>query len=214
MQMARLRRDTGDGLQALRRFIGASICTDVCGQSLDLLLGVDQLIGQQLQGLARWRGQIGPVTCCNQALDIVNSLRDDDAELAEMRPRHAGGVLSARHAGGVLSARRIHDLGLLAHQKLPRVAPKAHLWCDVGHQQGLRVLTIHWNKSHGRARNGFTNCRGISRIGLATLHIPLHVAGLHQSHLMVELSQLPGPVMRAGAGRSALSQVMIRRSTL
>ena len=83
--MARLRRDAWYCLQALRCLIPARICTDICGQVLDLLLRINQLIGEQAQGLARWRGQISPVTCRDQALDVVNPLGHDNAELAQMR---------------------------------------------------------------------------------------------------------------------------------
>ena len=128
-----------DRLQVLRGVIGPRVRADVSGQRLDLLLRVDQLIGQQVQGLARWRGQTGPVTRRDRALDIMNALRDDDAELAKMR---------ARHAEGVLSARRVHDPGLPTDQKLPRVAPKAHLRCDVRHEPRLRALALHGDKPH------------------------------------------------------------------
>jgi hypothetical protein len=145
--VARLRRDAGDRLQALCGFVGPRIRADVCGQSLDLLLRVDQLIGEQVQSLARWRGPIGPVTCRDQALDVVNPLggvpkarlRRDDAELAQMR---------ARHAEGVLSARRVHDLGLLTDQKLPRL---------MRHQQRLRVLALHGEKPHRGAGHRIAN---------------------------------------------------------
>ena len=128
-----------DRLQAQRGVIGASFCANVCGQGFDLLLRVDQLIGEQVQGLARWRGQIGPVTCHDQALDVMTAFGDNNAELAQM---------GARHAEGVLSARRVHDPGLPTDQKLPRVAPKAHLRCDVRHEPRLRALALHGDKPH------------------------------------------------------------------
>ena len=43
----------GSYLQALRRLAGAGICANICGQSLDLLLRVNQLISQHIQGFAR-----------------------------------------------------------------------------------------------------------------------------------------------------------------
>ena len=59
-----------------RRYQGQLGAT-VCGQVLNLLLRVDQLIGQQVQGLARRRWQIGPVTCHEQAFDVMNAFGDD-----------------------------------------------------------------------------------------------------------------------------------------
>jgi len=106
-------------LQALCCVIGLRICADVCGQVVDLLLRVNQLIGKQVQGFACRSGQIDPVTCCDQTFDIMDAPGHDDAELARM---------CARHAGGVLSARRIHDPGLLAHQKFPRTKNSRALW--------------------------------------------------------------------------------------
>ena len=123
--MTRLRRDAGDRLKALRIFIGLGVCADVCSQILDLSLRIDQLIGEQAQGLVRRCGQVRLLTSNNQTLDVVDALRHDNAKFAQMRPHHAGGVLSAR---------RIDDVRLLAQQKFPCVALEAHLWCDVGHQ--------------------------------------------------------------------------------
>ena len=109
-------------MQALRRLVGAGICANVCGQSLDLLLRFDQLISQHVQGFARGNWQTRPVTGREQAPDIVNAFGNDDAEFTKMSPHG------------------VHDLGLLADEEFPPF---------VGHQKCLCFLSFHGHKTHG-----------------------------------------------------------------
>ena len=177
--------DARDRLQALRILIGLGVCANVRCQVFDPALCINQLVSQQAQRLACGSGQVFMFTSNNQTLDIVDALWDDDSELTEMRTHG------------------IHDLGLLAHQKFPRVAPEAHLRCDVRHQPRLCVLALHGNKPHGRARYRFADRLRIGLVGLAALDVALHVAGLHEPDIMPELEQLARPVVRAGAGFQA-----------
>ena len=56
----------------------------VGGQVRDLSVRVDQLVGEQVQRPARRRRQVGPVAGRDQAVGMMDALRHDGAELAQM----------------------------------------------------------------------------------------------------------------------------------
>lgn len=79
-----------------------------------------------------------------------------------------------RTHGVMLKACLRHDnLGLLTDQKIACVAPKAHLRCDVRHEQCLRVFVLDRNKPHRRAGGRFANRLRIYLVGLAPSDVPL-----------------------------------------
>ena len=60
-------------------------------------------------------------------------------------------------------------------------------------------LALHRHEAHGRALRRLADRFGIRRIVLLPLDERLHVSRRDQPHLVPELADLAGPVMRSGA---------------
>ena len=71
---------------------------------------------------------------------------------------------------------------------------------SVHHQDGLLIRCLDLNKPHGRPCHRFADRFRIGHVVLVPLHIGLHVARRHQTHLVPQCFDLPCPVMRGGAG--------------
>jgi hypothetical protein len=67
------------------------------------------------------------------------------------------------------------------------------------HQQRLLRLALDRNEPHARSLDGLTTALGIRGIVLVGLHIRLHVLRRHEPHLVAELGQFAGPVVRPAA---------------
>jgi hypothetical protein len=50
---------------------------------------------------------------------------------------------------GQMRADRVHGLGLLTDEEIPRVAPEAHLRCDVVEKSRLRPCRLHRRRAEG-----------------------------------------------------------------
>src|SRR5260221_6350232 len=65
----------------------------------------------------------------------------------------------------------------------------------VQHQHSLLVDRLYGNEPHRRSRRRLGNRLGVCRIGLAALHIRLHIGRRHQPDLMSACDQFTRPVM-------------------
>ena len=90
-----------------------------------------------------------------------------------------------------MRADRVHCLGLLADQKVPRL---------VVEQRRLGVCRLHRNEPHGRPGGSLADRLGVRSVGLAAFYIRLHVGCRHQAHFVAQSSKLPRPMMGARAG--------------
>ena len=83
-----------------------------------------------------------------QPIDVVDALGNDDAELGQM------------------GADRVHGLGLLADEEVPR---------PVIEQRRLGVCRLHRDEPHGGPGDSLANCLCVRAVGLAAFYIRLHV---------------------------------------
>ena len=90
-----------------------------------------------------------------------------------------------------VSAQRIDQHGSLTDQKV------AHL---VQHQYRLSFIRLHGNKAHRRSGHCLGDGLCVGSIGLAALHIRLHIGRRHQSNRVPQLGEFSRPIMRGGAG--------------
>ena len=85
----------------------------------------------------------------------------------------------------------IDQLRTLVHQKIAGA---------MLHQMGLLFDRLHLNETHGRPAHRLANRFGICRIVLVALDVGLYVLRWHQPHIMTELGEFSGPMVRRGAG--------------
>ena len=97
------------------------------------------------------------------------------------------GFFGYRLAVRCKSCVRLHAL---ANQKAPR---------PVEHQRALLLGALNRHEAHRRPCDCLADRSGIGSIVLAALHVGLHLARWHQSHIVAKLSQLASPVLRRGA---------------
>ena len=117
-------------------------------------------------------------SCCSprrapeSRLHPRRALRRDDAELSEVAPQSVD-----QHRS-------------LANQEIPGL---------VQHQHSLLHLGLHGHEPHGRPCNGLGDCLSVGGVGLAALHIGLHVRWRHETHLVADRHQLTRPMVGRGA---------------
>ena len=89
------------------------------------------------------------------------------------------------------TAQGMDSLGALADQT---IAGAKHYRC------GLRLLAFHGHEPHGGALSGLTDGLGIRSLSLLSLDERLPVRRRDQLHRVAEFTDLPAPVVGAGAG--------------
>ncbi len=100
---------------------------------------------------------------------------------------------AARHLDSELgqqTTHHVHQLRALLDQQVARAVQR---------QRRLLLSRLHRYEPHARTRYRLADRLSVIRIGLAALHIRLHVGRRHQAHIMPELRQLPCPMMRRAA---------------
>jgi hypothetical protein len=73
----------------------------------------------------------------------------------------------------------------------------------VDRQDRLPVLRFQFNNAHRGAPHRLADRLSVDRVGLASLHVGLHVARRHQLDVMAELAQFASAVMAGPARRLA-----------
>jgi hypothetical protein len=147
-------------------------------QAFDLALQLLKLPCQSLQCRARQFGKLIrlEVDGPQRGLSPSGALGRDNPVLAEM------------------AAQRIDQHGTLPDHKIAGF---------VQHQHGLLSLRLHRNEAHRRPRYRLHDRLRIGGVGLAPLHVSLHVCRRHQPDLVTQCHQLARPMMRRGASLHA-----------
>lgn len=129
-------------------------------------------------------------------------LGDDATQCRACESRH--GILRSEHQRKqrfyTSGALRLHDsvLAMVDRQCVDqhRSLTDQQVAGLVQHESGLLLLRRHLHEAHGGSGHRFADCLGIGGIGLAALHVWLHVSGRHQPHLMTKRANLPAPLVR------------------
>jgi hypothetical protein len=90
-----------------------------------------------------------------------------------------------------MATQGIDDLGALANQQITG---------SEDHGGRLLGFALDGDEAHGRALSGLADGLRISHVILLALDEGLDVGGWDEAHLMAQISDGAGPVMRAGAG--------------
>lgn len=132
----------GDRGEPPREGIAPLYYRDARGDRLNPVFQIAELTGKQVE---RRAGCIRHVLrCVEQTAQVMDAFRDHDAELGEM------------------GADRVHRLGPLADQEVPRL---------VIEQRCLPLGTLDRNEAHRRARHRLADRFRINRVVFAPLHI-------------------------------------------